>query len=55
MGTLMELDPSTVIYPGHAEPTTVADEREANPFIRVWRGSIPRAPRNAARWEAPRG
>lgn len=38
MGTLMELPPGTVIYPGHSEPTTVAAEWEANSFIRVWRG-----------------
>ena len=38
MGTLMELDPATEIHPGHAEPTTVAQEWEHNPFIRIWRG-----------------
>jgi hydroxyacylglutathione hydrolase len=38
MGTLMELAPDTVIYPGHADATTVASEWELNPFIRVWRG-----------------
>jgi glyoxylase-like metal-dependent hydrolase (beta-lactamase superfamily II) len=38
MGTLMELPPETVIEPGHAAPTTVADEWRSNPFIRVWRG-----------------
>jgi hydroxyacylglutathione hydrolase len=38
MGTLMELPPETVIEPGHADPTTVAEEWESNPFIRVWRG-----------------
>jgi hydroxyacylglutathione hydrolase len=38
MGTLMELAPDTVIYPGHAEQSTVAREWEANAFIRVWRG-----------------
>ncbi len=38
MGTLMGLDPATVIYPGHAEQTTVAREWEENPFIRTWRG-----------------
>jgi hydroxyacylglutathione hydrolase len=38
MGTLMELAPETVIYPGHAEQTTVAREWEHNPFIRIWRG-----------------
>ena len=38
MGTLMELAPDTVIYPGHSDPTTVEREWESNPFIRVWRG-----------------
>jgi glyoxylase-like metal-dependent hydrolase (beta-lactamase superfamily II) len=38
MGTLMELPAQTVIYPGHAEATTVAREWAENPFIRVWRG-----------------
>jgi hydroxyacylglutathione hydrolase len=38
MGTLMELPPDTVIYPGHADATTVAEEWECNRFIRVWRG-----------------
>jgi glyoxylase-like metal-dependent hydrolase (beta-lactamase superfamily II) len=38
MGTLMELPPETVIYPGHAEPTTVAREWDCNVFIRMWRG-----------------
>lgn len=38
MGTLMELPPETVIYPGHADATSVAQEWECNGFIRVWRG-----------------
>jgi hydroxyacylglutathione hydrolase len=38
MGTLMELPPETVIYPGHSEPTSVAQEWDSNSFIRVWRG-----------------
>lgn len=38
MGTLMELPPDTIIYPGHSEQTTVAREWESNAFIRVWRG-----------------
>jgi glyoxylase-like metal-dependent hydrolase (beta-lactamase superfamily II) len=41
MGTLMELPPETVIYPGHADSTTVAAEWESNAFIRVWRGLDP--------------
>lgn len=38
MGTLMELDAATVIYPGHTDSTTVAEEWEHNAFVRVWRG-----------------
>jgi hydroxyacylglutathione hydrolase len=38
MGTLMELPPDTVIYPGHSDASTVAREWEKNSFIRVWRG-----------------
>jgi glyoxylase-like metal-dependent hydrolase (beta-lactamase superfamily II) len=38
MGTLMELAPETEIQPGHSDPTTVAQEWEDNPFIRIWRG-----------------
>ena len=41
MGTLMELPGETVIYPGHAEESTVAREWEHNPFIRMWRGLDP--------------
>jgi hydroxyacylglutathione hydrolase len=41
MGTLMELPKSTVIHPGHADPTTVAREWEENGFIRIWRGVDP--------------
>ena len=35
---LMQLPPATVVQPGHAEPSTVADEWENNTFIRTWRG-----------------
>jgi hydroxyacylglutathione hydrolase len=41
MGTLMELPSDTVIYPGHAEQSTVAREWDSNAFIRVWRGLDP--------------
>ncbi len=41
MGTLMELPGETVIYPGHSEPTSVAQEWSSNGFIRVWRGLDP--------------
>ena len=35
---LMELPPETRVHPGHREPTTIGEEREGNPFVRVWRG-----------------
>jgi hydroxyacylglutathione hydrolase len=38
MGTLMELPPETIVYPGHTDATTVGAEWEGNAFIRVWRG-----------------
>jgi glyoxylase-like metal-dependent hydrolase (beta-lactamase superfamily II) len=38
MDRVMKLSPSTRLHPGHREPTTVADEWESNPFVRVWRG-----------------
>ncbi len=41
MGTLMELPPETIIYPGHAEQSTVGREWDSNAFIRVWRGLDP--------------
>jgi hydroxyacylglutathione hydrolase len=35
---LMELPPNTTVHPGHTEPTTIAEEWERNPFVRIWRG-----------------
>jgi glyoxylase-like metal-dependent hydrolase (beta-lactamase superfamily II) len=41
MDTLLTLPPSTRIHPGHTDPTTVAEELEHNPFVRIWRGQDP--------------
>lgn len=41
MDKLLKLPPETRIHPGHTEPTTVADELERNPFVRIWRGIDP--------------
>jgi hydroxyacylglutathione hydrolase len=41
MDKLLKLPPETRIYPGHTDPTTVADELEDNPFVRIWRGIDP--------------
>jgi hydroxyacylglutathione hydrolase len=38
MDVLLQLPPDTTIRPGHTDPTTVADERESNRFVRIWRG-----------------
>jgi glyoxylase-like metal-dependent hydrolase (beta-lactamase superfamily II) len=38
MDKLMQLPPETSVHPGHREPTSVGEEWESNPFIRVWRG-----------------
>ena len=34
----MKLAPETRIHPGHREPSTIGEEWEQNPFIRIWRG-----------------
>ena len=41
MDKLLRLPPETRIHPGHTDPTTVADELEHNPFVRIWRGADP--------------
>ncbi len=41
METLLSLPPQTRILPGHTDPTTVADELEHNPFVRIWSGRDP--------------
>jgi hypothetical protein len=38
MDTLLTLPRETVIRPGHTDPSTVAEELESNPFVRIWRG-----------------
>jgi hydroxyacylglutathione hydrolase len=41
MERLMTLPPETRIHPGHKEPSTVGEEWESNPFVRIWRGLDP--------------
>lgn len=38
MERLMKLPPEMRIHPGHREPSTIGEEWERNPFIRIWRG-----------------
>lgn len=35
---LLQLPPETVVHPGHRDPTTIGEELEHNPFVRIWRG-----------------
>ena len=41
MEVILTLPAETVIRPGHTDPSTVADELEHNPFVRIWRGLDP--------------
>jgi glyoxylase-like metal-dependent hydrolase (beta-lactamase superfamily II) len=41
MDTLLTLPAETRIHPGHADPTTVAEELEHTKFVRIWRGLDP--------------
>jgi glyoxylase-like metal-dependent hydrolase (beta-lactamase superfamily II) len=38
MEVLMRLPPEMPVHPGHTDPTTIREEWEENPFIRLWRG-----------------
>jgi glyoxylase-like metal-dependent hydrolase (beta-lactamase superfamily II) len=37
MEKLMKLPPETRVHPGHTVPTTIGEEWERNPFVRIWR------------------
>jgi glyoxylase-like metal-dependent hydrolase (beta-lactamase superfamily II) len=41
MEVLLALPPETRILPGHSDETSVAEEWERNPFVRIWRGLDP--------------
>jgi glyoxylase-like metal-dependent hydrolase (beta-lactamase superfamily II) len=41
MERVMGLDGAIRVHPGHTLPTTIGDEWEHNPFIRIWRGLDP--------------
>lgn len=43
MERLMSLPHHTRVHPGHKDPTSIGDEWERNPFIRLWRGLDPEA------------
>ncbi len=50
---LMELHPQTTVHPGHREPTTIGEEREGNPFVRIWRGEEETGEEDVTVWGRP--
>ncbi len=38
MDVLLQLPKGMPVHPGHTDPTTVEEEWEENPFVRMWRG-----------------
>ena len=50
---LMELPAETRVHPGHREPTTIGDERENNPFVRIWRGLEETGEEEVTVWDRP--
>lgn len=50
---LMELPPQTRVHPGHREPTTIGEEWESNPFVRIWRGLDEVAEEECTVWGRP--
>jgi glyoxylase-like metal-dependent hydrolase (beta-lactamase superfamily II) len=50
---LMELPPETRVHPGHREPTTIGEEWESNPFVRIWRGLDEVGEESCTVWDRP--
>jgi hydroxyacylglutathione hydrolase len=50
---LIDLPPETTVHPGHREPTTIGEERESNPFVRVWRGLDEVGAEECTVWDRP--
>ncbi|HEY5814758.1 MAG TPA: MBL fold metallo-hydrolase [Solirubrobacterales bacterium] len=50
---LMELPPETRVHPGHREPTTIGEEWEGNPFVRIWRGLEETGAEEVTVWDRP--
>jgi hydroxyacylglutathione hydrolase len=47
---LVDLPPETTLHPGHREPTTAGEEKEQNPFVRIWRGEDPEGDETCTVW-----
>lgn len=53
MEVLMHLPHKLSAHPGHTEPTTIGEEWELNPFIRLWRGLDPEDGRRCSAFGEP--
>ena len=53
MDTLMGLDHDLVVRPGHTDPTTIGEEWEHNPFVRLWRGLDEEGSEEITVWDQP--
>jgi hydroxyacylglutathione hydrolase len=50
---LMDLPAQTIVHPGHREPTTIGEEWNGNPFVRIWRGLDETGEERVTVWERP--
>ena len=50
MDRLLKLPAKTRIHPGHRGPSTVGDEAESNPFVRIWGGGEPEGSDECTVW-----
>jgi glyoxylase-like metal-dependent hydrolase (beta-lactamase superfamily II) len=53
MDVLLALPDDTRIHPGHTDPTTVAEEREENRFVRLWLGLDKEGTSKCTVWDKP--
>jgi glyoxylase-like metal-dependent hydrolase (beta-lactamase superfamily II) len=53
MEVLMGLDHGLTVRPGHTDPTTIGEEWEHNPFIRLWRGLDEEGSEQITVWDQP--
>jgi glyoxylase-like metal-dependent hydrolase (beta-lactamase superfamily II) len=51
MDRLLKLPGETRIHPGHRGPSTVGEEAESNPFVRIWNGAEPEGSDKCTVWE----
>jgi hydroxyacylglutathione hydrolase len=53
MDVLLKLPPETTVRPGHTDPSTIGEELEQNPFVRIWRGLDEESSDRCTVWDKP--